>query len=77
MNLFEADKEVLRSVHFSYAQTATNEFIKIFDGKRVFENPKSVDDIKKLVEYITGVAFPYSIGWIRTDKEILHKISPP
>ena len=54
MNLFEADKEVLRSVHFSYAQTATNEFIKIFDGKRVFENPKSVDDIKKLVEYITA-----------------------
>lgn len=54
MNLFEADKEVLRSVHFSYAQTATNEFVKIFDGKRVFENPKSVDDIKKLVEYITA-----------------------
>lgn len=54
MNLFEADKEVLRSVHFSYAQTATNEFVKIFDGKRVFENPKSVDDIKKLVEYITS-----------------------
>ena len=54
MNLFEADKEVLRSVHFSYAQTATNEFVKIFDGKRVFENPKSIDDIKKLVEYITA-----------------------
>src|SRR5699024_8997389 len=26
---------------------------KLFDNKRVFENPKSVDDIKKLVEYIT------------------------
>ena len=53
-NLFEADKEVLRSVHFSYAQTATNEFTQILDGKRVFENPKAINDIKKLVEYITA-----------------------
>lgn len=53
MNLFEADKEVMRSVHFSYAQTATNEFTKIFDGKRIFDNPKSVADIKKLIEYVT------------------------
>jgi len=52
-NLFESDKEVLRSVHFSYAQTATNEFTQIFDGKRVFENPKSISDIKKLIEYVT------------------------
>lgn len=54
MNLFESDKVVMRSVHFSYAQTATNEFVKIFDGKRVFDNPKSVDDIKKLIEYVTS-----------------------
>lgn len=53
MNLFEADKEVMRSVHFSYAQTATNEFTKIFDGKRVFENPKPIGDIKKLIDYVT------------------------
>lgn len=53
MNLFEADKEVMRSVHFSYAQTATNEFTKIFDGKRIFDNPKSVADIKKIIEYVT------------------------
>lgn len=53
-NLFESDKQVMRSVTFSYAQTATLEFIKIFDNKRVFENPKSVDDIKKLIEYITS-----------------------
>ena len=53
MNLFEADKEVMRSVHFSYAQTATNEFTKIFDGKRIFDNPKNVADIKKLIEYVT------------------------
>ena len=52
-NMFESDKQVMRSVTFSYAQTATLEFTKLFDNKRVFENPKSVDDIKKLVEYIT------------------------
>lgn len=53
LNLFEQDKEVLRSVQFSYAQTTTNEFTKLFGGKRVFDNPKSVDDIAQLVEYIT------------------------
>ena len=53
-NLFESDKQVMRSVTFSYAQTATLEFIKIFDNVRVFENPKSVDDLKKLVEYVTS-----------------------
>lgn len=53
MNLFESDKEVLRSVHFSYAQTATNEFTNIFDGKRIFDNPKSVNDLKKLISYVT------------------------
>ena len=53
LNLFEQSKEVLRSVRFSYAQTATNEFVKLFGGKRVFDNPKSVDDIAQLVEYVT------------------------
>lgn len=54
MNLFESDKEVMRSVHFSYAQTASQTFNAIFDNKRVFENPKSIDDIKNLVEYVTA-----------------------
>ena len=53
-NLFEYDAQVMRSVHFSYAQTATLEFNKIFDGLRVFENPKSVADIKDLARYITA-----------------------
>ena len=53
-NLFEQDTEVLRSVHFSYAQTATQEFNKLCDGVRIFENPKNPSDIKKLVEYITA-----------------------
>ena len=54
LNLFEQSNEVMRSVHFSYAQTSTNEFLKIFNGKRIFDNPKSIKDIKQLVEYITG-----------------------
>ena len=55
-NLFEQDKEVMRSVNFSYAQTITQEFNKMFDGVRIFENPKSVSDIKKLIEYVTTQA---------------------
>ena len=53
-NLFESDKEVMRSVHFSYAQTASQTFNAIFENRRVFENPKSIDDIKNLVEYVTA-----------------------
>ena len=53
-NLFEQDKEVMRSVYFSYAQTTTQEFNRIFGGVRIFENPKSVNDIKKLIEYVTA-----------------------
>lgn len=53
-NLFEQDREVLRSVYFSYAQTTTQEFNNLFDGIRVFENPKSVNDIKRLIEYVTA-----------------------
>ena len=52
-NLFEQDRQVLRSVLFSYAQTATQEFNNLFGGVRIFQNPKSVDDIKKLIAYIT------------------------
>lgn len=54
-NLFESDKQVMRSVTFSYAQTATLDFIKIFDNIRVFDNPKSVNDIEELIEYITSI----------------------
>jgi len=52
-NLFDSKTQALRSVLFSYAQTATQEFQKIFDGKKVFDNPKHYDDIRKLVEYLT------------------------
>ena len=52
-NLFDSKTQALRSVLFSYAQTATQEFQKIFDGKKVFDNPKNHDDIRKLVDYLT------------------------
>ena len=53
-NLFDYDAQVMRSVHFSYAQTATLEFNKIFDGIRIFENPKGITDIKNLIRYVAG-----------------------
>lgn len=53
-NLFESDGQVLKSVKFSYAQTAANEFTSLFNGKRVFENPKPISDITELVSYFTG-----------------------
>lgn len=52
-NLFEQDEQVLRSVFFSYAQTATQEFNNLFDGIRIFQNPKNPSDIKKLIAYIS------------------------
>ena len=56
LNLFEQSNEVMKSVHFSYAQTATNEFLQIFNGKRIFDNPKSISDIKQLIEYVVDKA---------------------
>jgi adenine-specific DNA-methyltransferase len=53
-NLFDQTTQVMRSVSFSYAQSAAQEFARIFDGERVFENPKPVTDLRKLIEYLTG-----------------------
>jgi len=53
-NLFENSDQVMGSVHYSYAQTAANQFIALFDGKRVFDNPKPTDDLKRLSAYLTG-----------------------
>ena len=52
-NLFDSRTQALRSVLFSYAQTATQEFQKIFDGKKVFDNPKHFEDIRKIVDYLS------------------------
>jgi adenine-specific DNA-methyltransferase len=52
-NLFEKDEQVLRSVIFSYAQKASQDFASLFDGKLVFQNPKSYRDLHRLVAYLT------------------------
>lgn len=52
-NIFENREQVMTSVHFSYAQNSTNELISLFDGARVFDNPKGISDITKLIEYVT------------------------
>ncbi len=52
-NLFEQDDQVLASVHYSYAQTASDMFDRIF-GMRVFDHPKHFDDLRLLVEYLSN-----------------------
>ena len=52
-NLFDRDEQVMRSVIFSYAQKASQEFARLFDGKKVFDNPKSYIDLERLVEYLS------------------------
>ncbi|WP_330130779.1 site-specific DNA-methyltransferase [Shewanella xiamenensis] len=52
-NLFENSDQVMKSVHYSYAQTSSNEFNALFDGRRVFENPKPIGDIRRLISYVT------------------------
>jgi adenine-specific DNA-methyltransferase len=44
----------MRSVIFSYAQKSAQDFSKIFDGKKVFDNPKSHLDMERLVTYLTN-----------------------
>ena len=43
----------MKSVTFSYAQTSSNQFADIFDGRKVFDNPKSYTDLERLVAYLS------------------------
>jgi adenine-specific DNA-methyltransferase len=52
-NMFEKDEQVMRSVTFSYAQKAAQDFNKIFGGRKVFDNPKSFLDLERLVSYLS------------------------
>ena len=52
-DLFVKDEQVLRSVIFSYAQKASQDFAALFDGKAVFQNPKSYRDMQRLISYFT------------------------
>lgn len=52
--LFEKDEEVMGSVWSSYAQTTAQEFKRLFDGKKVFDNPKDPHDLRRLFSYLTS-----------------------
>ena len=52
--LFEGDGQVMPSVFYSYAQTATQEFDALFGG-RVFDNPKSWRDLARLFRYLADI----------------------
>lgn len=43
----------MRSVTFSYAQKASQDFARIFDGNKVFDNPKSYLDLERIIGYLT------------------------
>lgn len=51
-NMFEKNDQVMRSVKFSYAQKTAQDFASLFDGNRVFDNPKDPNDLKSLIEYL-------------------------
>ena len=53
-NLFDNSTQVMKSVNYSYAQTATVMFNSLFGGKRVFDNPKHSEDIQQIVNYLTA-----------------------
>ena len=53
-NLFENSDQVMASVNYSYAQTSANEFNALFNGQRVFENPKPIGDLRRMIAYLTG-----------------------
>jgi len=50
--LFEGDGQVMPSVFYSYAQTATFDFVELMGG-RVFDNPKNWKDIQRLIRYLS------------------------
>lgn len=52
-NIFENKDQVMGSVFFSYAQSSTNELTNLFEGRRVFDNPKSISDAKSFISYVT------------------------
>lgn len=52
-NLFDNKDQVMKSVHYSYAQTATNQFLEIFDGARIFDNPKAISDLVQIIRYVS------------------------
>ncbi len=50
--LFEGDGQVMPSVFYSYAQTASQEFDALF-GRRAFDNPKNWRDLLRVFRYLS------------------------
>src|SRR5690606_35543442 len=48
--LFEGDGQVMSSVFFSYAQTATMDLFALM-GVKAFDNPKNWSDLKRIFKY--------------------------
>lgn len=63
--LFENNEQVMQSVFYSYAQTASQEFDAIFQEKRVFDNPKNWRDLFRLFRYFStkgNIIFDFFAG---------------
>ena len=72
--LFERTLQVMRSVQFSYAQKATQDFDKIFDEVHVFDNPKNYNDLQSLIDYLTDendIVFDFFAGSASTGHGVL------
>lgn len=50
--LLDGEGQVMPSVFYSYAQTATMEFVELM-GERIFENPKNWKDLRRVFSYLT------------------------
>jgi adenine-specific DNA-methyltransferase len=62
--LFESKTQIMPSVFYSYAQTASQEFEAIF-GKKVFDNPKNWRDILRVISYLSdfnSIILDYFVG---------------
>ncbi|PZR07787.1 MAG: site-specific DNA-methyltransferase [Azospirillum brasilense] len=62
--LFESEGQVMVSVNFSYAQTATMDLAELMGG-RVFDNPKNWADISRLISYFNlrdGIVLDFFAG---------------
>lgn len=72
--LFESDGLVMGSVHYSYAQTASNDFEAIM-GDKVFDNPKNFKDLSRLIEYLSGdsdTVMDFFAGSASTAHAVIH-----
>ena len=76
--LFEdQDAQVMPSVFYSYAQTASQRFDALF-GQRAFDNPKPWPDLMRLFRYLDaagGTVLDYFAG-VRADRILTHPADP-